>query len=568
MILPAHARRPGTPPARSPEEELLAAAESLPPLRRAALYTRLSGPGWLQGATTLGGGSLAGALYLGIIAGDQLLWLQPLAIMLGVVMLAAISFVTLTTGERPFAAICRGVSPVLGWAWIIATVVANVVWAMPQFSLGIGAVQQNLLPAIGSGNLSTLAIAFGFFALGMLVNLFYERDHKGIKLFEGILKVAVALIVVAFFLVVGVLAFSGTLGWGEILHGCIPRLSDLATPARDFLAPVAATGEFSGYWRELIVDAQRDRIITAFGSAVGINMTFLLPYSMLRRKWGRRHRGLAIYDLSIGLIIPFVLATGCIVIASAASFHAKSADILNPDGTPLAASANSYYRVFAGHPGLPAENSPSPSPAARRAAIDALPLADRHLGAMLAERNNLQLAATLTPLTGPTIAQKVFGLGVLGMGLSTIVVLMLLNGFAFTEMAGRPGNRAIHLAGCAVSGLGGVAGAFLWSNPDARAALAVPTSILCGSMIPIAYFTFLLMMNSKLLLGPDRPAGWRRVWWNTLMVSATGIATFASVWALAHAGRIGAIAIAALALLAAIAIAGFRTNNRRHHRPS
>jgi hypothetical protein len=52
------------------------------------------------------------------------------------------------------------------------------------------------------------------------------------------------------------------------------------------------------------------------------------------------------------------------------------------------------------------------------------------------------------------------------------------------------------------------------------------------------------------------------------MVSATGIATFASVWALAHAGRIGAIAIAALALLAAIAIAGFRTNNRRHHRPS
>ena len=34
-----------------------------------ALYTRRSGPGWLQGAITLGGGSLAGALYLGVIMG-------------------------------------------------------------------------------------------------------------------------------------------------------------------------------------------------------------------------------------------------------------------------------------------------------------------------------------------------------------------------------------------------------------------------------------------------------------------------------------------------------------------
>ena len=30
-------------------------------------YTKLSGPGWLQGAITLGGGSLAGSLYLSLI---------------------------------------------------------------------------------------------------------------------------------------------------------------------------------------------------------------------------------------------------------------------------------------------------------------------------------------------------------------------------------------------------------------------------------------------------------------------------------------------------------------------
>jgi hypothetical protein len=72
------------------ENQLLDQAATKGPLGKAAIYTRLSGPGWLQGAITLGGGSLAGALYIGIIAGYQLMWLQPLAMILGVIMLSAI----------------------------------------------------------------------------------------------------------------------------------------------------------------------------------------------------------------------------------------------------------------------------------------------------------------------------------------------------------------------------------------------------------------------------------------------------------------------------------------------
>ncbi|GAG15047.1 unnamed protein product, partial [marine sediment metagenome] len=56
-------------------------------------YTRLSGPGWLQSAITLGGGSLSSSLYLGVLAGFSLLWLQPLAMILGVIMLSAIAYV-------------------------------------------------------------------------------------------------------------------------------------------------------------------------------------------------------------------------------------------------------------------------------------------------------------------------------------------------------------------------------------------------------------------------------------------------------------------------------------------
>ena len=37
-------------------------------------FAKLSGPGWLQSAITLGGGSLAGALFLGVIGGYSILW--------------------------------------------------------------------------------------------------------------------------------------------------------------------------------------------------------------------------------------------------------------------------------------------------------------------------------------------------------------------------------------------------------------------------------------------------------------------------------------------------------------
>ncbi|HRE80797.1 MAG TPA: divalent metal cation transporter [Opitutaceae bacterium] len=554
----------------SKENALLDQAANGGALQKAAIYTRLSGPGWLQGAITLGGGSLAGALYVGIISGYQLMWLQPLAMILGVIMLSAIGYVTLSTGRRPFESINSCISPVLGWAWLIATVMANIVWAMPQFSLGIGAIQQNLLPSLGgSGNvtqISTPVIALVFFIVGMLINSSYESGSKGVKIFENILKAMVAVIVVSFFLVVGVLTFSGSISWGEIFKGAIPRIADLYNPAEGYVASIAATGEFAAHWSQLIIDRQRDIIITAFGTAVGINMTFLLPYSMLRRKWGKRHRGLAIYDLSIGLIVPFVLATSCIVIAAAASFYAKTGDILNPDGTPIPASANSYYSAFQSHPrvveAVRAVMAPADLNAARRSAVDALPEADRKLGAMLAQRGNLQLASTLTPLTGPIIAQKVFGLGVAGMAVSTIIVLMLMNGFAFCEMFGRPGHRTIHMLGCAVSGLGGFAGAFLWSNPDARAALALPTSVIGGSMIPIAYFTFFLMMNSRPLLGESMPTGGRRLWWNLLMITATTIVTCGSIWVLSAKGVPGYIGIGILGILFLLGLAGFLTRNR------
>jgi len=429
------------------EQEIaeLEALRNEPLGKRLAYYTKKSGPGWLQGAITLGGGSLAGAMYLGVIMGYNMMWLQPLAMILGVIMLSAIAYVTLTTQVRPFRGINEHVSPVLGWAWLIAALMANIVWCMPQFNLGRAAIQQNLIPAIGDGTGATIVICIVLFVLAAIVNWFYDSGGRGIQIFEIILKAMVGVIVLSFFFVVIVLTTKGQLEWGRIFAGFIPDFSLLAQPAPAFREFIEQSS-MRDFWRELIASDQKDKMITAFGTAVGINMTFLLPYSMLRKRWGGAHRGLAIFDLSIGLIVPFVLATSCVLIASASQFHGQYSDVLEGDGAVKEEMAGAYHKVLDQR--LVAEfgddftGASDEEIATMRA--DA-PDADRKLAAMLANRDNFNLANALQPLTGDFFAQIVFGVGVFGMALSTIIILMLWVNFnMITLLIGFELNASIH----------------------------------------------------------------------------------------------------------------------------
>ncbi len=543
----------------------LAEVNKKPFFQRFGYYAKKSGPGWLQAAITLGGGSLAGAMYLGVFMGYNMMWLQPLAMIIGVVMLSAIAYVTLSTGERPFHAIKSHVSPVLAWAWIIATLMANIVWCMPQFSLGTAAIQQNILGMESGTMTSTVIICLVLLGTALLVNYFYQAGVRGVATFELILKIMVAIVVISFFGVVGVLTVKGGLDWGAVFAGMIPNPKLLSEAAPTFVPYIEATGEFAGYWREKMAADQLDIMMTAFGTAVGINMTFLLPYSMLRKGWGKDHRQLAVFDLSIGLIVPFVLATGCVVIAAASQFHTKFGDVLNEDGTVMTAMAGDFHGILDGR--LKFEMGDEAFAALTPEQLDAAradaPKADRELAAMLTKRNNFQLANALTPLAGETVSQKIFGVGVFGMALSTIIILMLINGFTFCEMFGKPGNRGIHLLGCLVAGLAGFLGPiYIWQNAGPK--LAVPTSVIGGSLIPIAYFTFFLLMNSRKTLGDKMPKGGMRLLWNVLMVIATTLATIGTVKVLLSKGPMGLVGLGLLGLLFFFGLIGFFLNEKKH----
>ena len=595
-------------------------------------YVKLSGPGWLQSAITLGGGSLGASLYLGVLAGFSLLWLQPVAMIIGIIMLSAISYVTLSTGERPFQAIKSHVNPVLGWGWILATLMANCVWALPQFNLACGGIMQNLMPETFKDmnpHDAKVYIVSAIAVLCIIIVFLYDSGGWGLKLFNILLKLMVAVIVISFVGVVVYMSNEGVLDWNAIGNGFIPDPNMLWEPADKFGAILSDAGEFGSFWSAKIVGEQQDVLIAAAATAVGINMTFLLPYSMLKRGWNKKFRGLAVFDLSTGLFIPFILATGCVVIAAAAQFHHKPcvsfsaeeaaiaivskssetgfADLSDEKRTaeletilakayegdllpqaeaefPKTAAASVLATIkdakfigFARHedkmsllmPVLAKAGEGNVNPVDKKlmggykkqaasrikhemggkdfdaafgkgskltkeetaalldARINELPLPDRKLAAMLVRRDSIHLAKALSPLTGDVVAHYVFGIGVVGMAISSIIILMLINGFTVCEMVNKPSHGWLYRFGCLIPVIG-VLGPFIWSG--AAPFLAIPTSVIGFIVIPIAYTTFALLLNQRKLLGDDMPRFMLRWIWNLLMLAGVAAVLVGSVY--------------------------------------
>lgn len=512
----------------------------------------MTGPGWLQSAVTLGGGSLASALYLGVIAGYSLMWLQPLAMLCGVIMLIALAHVTLDKGEYPFETVKNSISPLLAWGWLTATVVADVVFCTAQSSLGVATLQQNL----GLSKINPYIITTTLSATAFAAATLYALGSKAVNKLENILKILVAMVMLSFAAAAGCLLFSGKVDIGALLSGFIPNLNALFNPAASLEPLISATGASADYWSGYVAEIQRSRIIAAFGTAVGINMTFLLPYTLLKRGWSKAHQELSRFDLVIALFLPFSLATALLVIASASAFHAQSNDVLDANGQPVPEMASGYYKILnkklASSGTLPAE------PAAQKALADALPLSERQLAAALTNRDAKQLANTLAPLMGERLANIVFGVGILAMALSTMMVHMLMNGFAISQAVGQPGKVKPFIIGAAMPALLAIFAPLAWSG-DAKTALQIPAAVIATVFLPIAYLSIWLLLKRQAKQQNTRTP----LAVQAAMLFAASVATYASIWMLSGKGTPGYIGIAALIAFVALGIAGYLKNQRQ-----
>lgn len=539
MSDPAPSSQPATSQLERDRQKIVD-AKSRGTLATIGAYSKLSGPGWLQSALTLGGGSLGSSLYLGILAGVSMIWVQPFAMILGVIMLSAISYVTLSTGERPFRAINNHINPVLGWSWIIATLMANMVWSMPQYSLCYAVLEQNLLPSAFTdagflaGENGKWIVSAAILVFCTTITWSYGSGSVGVKIYEAILKIVVALIVLCFFGVVIRMAMTGDgVDWAGVFSGLIPKFRHLFQPSDAYLPLLEAISDPAArsYWSDYIVSQQRDVMISAGAAAVGINMTFLMPYNLLSRGWNRDFRGLTTFDLSTGMFIPFVLATGCIVIAAATQFHAQL-----PTGVEVVNNQVVMPDELVGqHEGLLAGRVTAAKADDSKLASEP-DLAEQEIAAVLVKRDTGMLANSLQKLfatensDGRLFSNVLFGLGVVAMTLSSISLMQLISGFVVCEICNIEPKGWIFRLGCLLP-INGVLWPLLWDG-SAKAWLTVVAGVFGAMLLPIAYVTFYLMMNQKTLMGEERPKGFGRLVWNVLMAVSVIAATAAGISAI------------------------------------
>jgi manganese transport protein len=423
---------------------------------RLRAYARLTGPGYMQSAMTLGAGTISACVLMGSVYGYELLWVQPLAIVLGAAVLAAIAKQTCHTGEPPYAVFRERLHPALALTWGISALVATVIWHFPQYSLTANGVTALLggvgmdLSGLDAGArfAAQMAIGLAILAVSAWVVRLYSSGAAGLRVYEQAIKWLVWGIVIAF----TVAAFASGINLGEVLRGMT---------GISFMERVAAEGLQPGAVRT---------IVGGLAAAVGINMVFLYPYSILRKKWGPAHKELAYFDLAAGMVVPFLIATTFVIVATA--------------------------------------NTVGPAP-------------DRPGRAV---RNILELVPVLGTTFGEGLALVLIGFGMMAVGISTIITHMLASGFIACEVFGysQDSRAKWWLSFLPAVGILGVAYPFPW-------AMSVTASTLAYPLMPVAVVCFVVLLNRRDYMGSERPEGIRRLAWN-LTLGLTVALMVAGAW--------------------------------------
>jgi manganese transport protein len=395
--------------------------------RRWGGYWKLTGPGWVQSALTLGAGSAGSSIFAGAVFGYKLLWVQPVAMFLGVVVFSAIGHQVLETQARPYDVFRKKLHPALAVSWGAVVLVASIIWQFPQYALAVN-VTRDMLNVAGLA-VPKAPVAFAFLVAGTALCWSYGRgSRRSVRLFERVLKYLVLVMSASFLLVV--------IKTGIDLKALLDGLFGFHVPR----------------------DAQGLTIVLgALGAAVGVNMTFLYPYTLLARGWGKEHRGLKNFDLGVSMFLPFVLTTSLVIVACANTLHAQGIKV--------------------------------------QGAVDA--------------------AHALAPVAGVAAGRVIFSLGVLGMCFTTLAVEMVICGFVLSEMLGFEPRGWAYRAATMMANIG-LLGAF-YPTPFWLPVLASSIALV---MLPIAYVGFFILQNKRSYLGDAVNRGLKGTVWNILLILA------------------------------------------------
>jgi len=286
----------------------LAALQGKPLPIRFWTHLRISGPGFLDSALTLGAGTLTAAMLSGAVFGYRTLWIVWLSMGLGLFMMAAMARFT-----------CRGRSRIIriqnryhGWivgsllTALVGTAAVAVIFNYAQYSLGSHLIEStaSVLGFHFPRSLNWLV----YMGLTVAIVLSYGRGgRRGIALVENFMKISIGLMLLCF----GACLFRVGIDWRAAASGCfLPWL------------PPGVEG--------------LDLFIASSAAAIGVMDWVLFHYAGLARGWSREHETQARFDIGVGLFLPFVIVNFMVMAVFARTLHLQG---LHPETAPELALA-------------------------------------------------------------------------------------------------------------------------------------------------------------------------------------------------------------------------------------
>jgi uncharacterized repeat protein (TIGR01451 family) len=599
-----HIGKPIDPQRLEQERQKLDELNRKPFFKRILGFSKFTGPAYIQSAVTLGAGTAGGCLIAGSQFGYRLLWVQPLAMLLGMFMFFAMAKQAVLVRRRPYEAMSKELHFAFALLFGLSALLSTVIWHFPQYSLAGDATNDMAGLVTGKTNpIPAPVLGLVFLGFSIFVTWNYGKGLRGIKIYEKILKVMVWVIVAAFALVV----LKTGVNWKELFAGLVPRL------------PKLPDGSFD---RE-----QAILMIALLGATVGVNMVFLYPYSLLARGWTKEHNRLAYFDLTVAMFLPFVLATGFVVLATSNTLHRRGvvetgnnpgdkAVVVNVGSISAESNITVSFDVILRKPlasdiksvsceaevtskELAPQKSDDPdTPAVGDATVTVLgqamqpvskgkakgsppllvvanrdklvtdrdgnrvpttgdtirydvkienngekpltglvfrarpddntELVARSVQSRTVTRSAVEATRVLAPVVGAVFGRVMFGIGMLGIALSSITVHMLMCAFILSEMFGidATGWKYRLMVLTPAIGVFGVA----WKVPFG---VGVFCSALCVIFLPMAYICFMVLHNKRSYMGEAMPRGAKRLFWNAGMALAILVVTASAIVSIA-----------------------------------
>lgn len=277
-----------------------------PFVKRSKGYIKLSGPAFMEAATTLGAGSFASAITLGAAYGYDMLWAPIYSFGFGLFMLAlATRFVTrsdinVIKAQNKFHGKFFG-SFATG---IVACFLASIVYSFGQYALGADATI-SLLRVINIEFPKAIGWVPIFLVSAPLSLLYAKGERKYVTMVENAMKVLILVMLVVFAAVI----FVTGINVPAMVKGMfVPRL------------PSGIDG--------IIM------LIASFTAVMGVMDWVLFNNGMISRGYSEEHERLGRFDAVFGGFLPVALILTLVSIAFAEAFAGKPG--MPTDSTELA----------------------------------------------------------------------------------------------------------------------------------------------------------------------------------------------------------------------------------------